>query len=306
MRLRLEDNGDNPLRQFKQRGNKINRMRRNRKARLLAPKGDGKSYAVYNPQTGVGTVLTDGVPLSGLFKGLKKKRKAKKEFRAKKSEVKQANKLKRYENKQVAKTTRQVGRQDRKQRRIVGKQEVQQARRDKKMNKATQREREFQTDAMEPKYNQGSDQLPEEEFDEVNGGQYAAGAAQMQVLPSEDGDFNEQEGGEYSEYEEVYDNGYDNGYEQQMEEEGVPLNGWLDTVFDLGKKVVNKVAGSKAGKAVQQGVINKADYDRIKLEATDLRRRAEELAKQNITYGAVGLAAGVALGFGVAKITSKK
>jgi len=302
MRLRLEDNGDNPLRQFKQRGNKLNRMRRNRKARLLAPKGDGQNYAVYNPQTGVGTVLTDGVPLSGLFKGLKKKVKAKKAFRAKKAEVKQENKLKRYENKQEAKTTRQTGRQDRKQRRIVGKQEVQQARRDKKMNKSTQQEREFENEAMQPKYNQGSDQLPQEEFDEVNGGQYSAAAAQMQVLPSDEGDFNEQEDGEYSEYEEVYDN----GYEQQMEEEGVPLNGWLDTVFDLGKKVVNKVSGSKAGKAVQQGVINRADYDRIKLEATDLRRRAEELAKQNITYGAVGLAAGVALGFGVAKITSKK
>lgn len=299
MRLLLEDNGENPNRTRRQP-----RIRQRRRVRLLAPKANNKSYAIYNSQTGVGAVLTDGVPLSGLFKGLKKKVKAKKAFRAKKAEVKQANKMQRYENKQAAKTARQTGRQDRKQRRIVGKQEVQQARRDKKMNKSTQEEREFQTDAMQPKYNQGSDQLPQEEFDEVNGGQFESREAQMQVLPSDEEDFNEQEG-DYSDFEEVDDNAYGNNFEQ-MEEDGTPLNGWLDTVFDLGKKVVNKVAGSKAGKAVQQSVVNKADYDRIKLEASDLRRRAEELAKQNITYGAVGLAAGVALGFGVAKITSKK
>ena len=304
MRLVLEDNeGGNPRRRRMRKPRGIGRRGR-RGVRLLAPKGDGRQVAVYDPSTGMATVLNDGVPLSGLFKGLKQKRKAKKAFRKKKQAIKQEQKLQRYENRQTAKTARQSGRQDRKMTRIKGKQDVIRARYDKKVNKQTEREREFQTDAASPQYQEGSDQIPEQIYEDTPGGSYMNQDTDPQGEDVQYDEYEEvPEGEDYEEYEEA--EYVDDPYGGAMED-NVPMNGWLDTVFKAGKSVVNKIAGTQAGQAVKQGVINKADYDRLKSEAALLRQKAEDLQKEKITYGIGGFIAGAAAGVLVTKMATRR
>lgn len=191
--------------------------------------------------------------LSGPFKGLKKKLKAKKAFKEKKQNIRQENKLKRVEGRQTSKTGRQEERHLRKDTRLkkrtatqegkllkkVGQQDVVAARQASKIRKADQsnvapvpeEEQEYANAAIDTEYDEESDALPEGTYD-VNGGDY--------MMSPED------QGGD--------DSTIDVGYDEVPQEEQLSAGGELDL-----KKVGDFITMVTKGKVNIKPVTNVAN-----------------------------------------------
>lgn len=171
---------------------------------------------LYNPNTG------QTITLSGPFKGLKKKIKAKQDFRSKKQEIKRDNKLQRVSNRQTSKTQRQATKQESKQARIDAKKQknvnrfnrrsargeaqvrkineksdAQIAKIRSKISPEVEQEQEAATDT---EYNEDSDQLPEGSMD-YEGGDYMVNPEEQGTEEPEEVEYEETElsaGGEIS------------------------------------------------------------------------------------------------------------
>ncbi len=317
MMLALEDSGS--------RGPKLVKLKKNIQRR----KGGGGNTVVQlhrnkiaqekraftNPTTGV------VFELSGPFKGLKKKIKAKKEFRAKKQEVRQQNKLARVSNRQEAKTERQSERQTRKATRLdkrtatqenklqrkLGKREITAAKQQAKIDKAQSKSAEIlnnQEAAEDPQYEEASDQLPEGSYD-VEGGDYMV---------------NHEDQGE--------DNTIDVEFDEVPEEELSDLAaGWIDGILKvakgaaggivnavapdskLGKNLLNiksKAENSKVGKLVKGVNSVTSKTPSLMAENAELKKRVKSLETQRIIYGAAGTAIGGLAGALIGKALTRK
>jgi hypothetical protein len=295
---------------------------------VKGPKG-ARIRTLYNPATGIAKIIRQPLKddasaefgLSGPFKGLKKKMKAKKAVRAKKQEIKQEQKLKRVENKQVAKTARQEKRQTRKATRLdkrtatqenklqrkLGKREVTAENQAAKIRKAQQKNQEEPYEeeaeaAMDPTYDQEeSDVYPEGSFD-VPGGD-------PMLSPSD-----------YGQPDTI-----DVEAEEVTEPSGELSAGWIDGVIKIAKGVaggainavapnskvgnallklkdtktgqaVTKIVNSKTGQVVKAAVDSGREVQIAKQQLALLQERNKSLTTQrNVLIGTNVASAGLAV-----------
>lgn len=271
-----------------------------------------KIKTIYNPKTGIATIISmpsssQPVELSGLFSGLKKKMKGRKELKAKKAEVRQASKLKRFEKRQEAKTGRQEERFKRKDTRLKKRTATQENRLARKVGRKAETEAKSQAKidkinqsyvdaAQESTYDESSDSIPD--TSDVTGGDYM-------MNPNNPEEFTAYENVDESEFEE----------EPQGE---LSAGGLWGTVANVVKgaaggivnavapnsKVGNyllKVKDSKTGQFVTRAVNAGQEFQLLKNENVNLKLRVKQLQNERLVWAA----GSAVVGFGVGRISKK-
>jgi hypothetical protein len=253
---------------------------------------DGSTRTLYNPETGEGVVIEGDGLGRGLFSRLKQRRKIRQDNKTERITARQEHKTGRQGKRQERKDTRldkRTARQESGKIKVIGKRAVVQARQQEKIDSATAK----QQAAKQPSFDGAeSDNIDQEVFDNTNGGQYETqGQDETQDVEYDDVTDQEEQG--------AYDNQSDDG---TLYDGGVPLNGWVDTVFNVGKNLLTK---TKTGQAVQQIAVNQADYNRMKQENDSLKKELDDMKNQSLIYGGGGLVAGIAGGMLLSKVLNK-
>jgi hypothetical protein len=266
MRLRLEDNG-----QVK-----------------LVKSYSGNTRTIYNPQTGEGVVLDtqlggrpwwkvilDPINITvniegktGVGKSLLKRKQAREQ---------------RLDTRLVAKAKRQEGRAERKQTRIDRTVQKQRFKTKKQQEEqAAEQQQATRSNVFEP----DSDQIPD---NDIYGGDFVP-QNQAQEYQQETEDV---------EYVEVPETDGLEAYEEPMEDG--QLGGWVDSVFDIGKKLLGPKTAGTTATTVETVATRQFDYDRIATENRQLKRKIKKLETSNLIYGGSGVALGTLAGVFIGK-----